>query len=242
MTSVFPMNLENGQTMRILHLTCSPRGQISESCRLSRKIIDFLLDREPTAIVVDRVIGGGALPIDASYATALMQRSPADASPAGSMAESEALIQELESADVLVIGTPMHNFTVPSALKAWIDHVVRVGRTFNPTSEGKVGTLADRPVFVAVSSGSRFSGDRARQPDFLTPYLRAILATIGLRDLTFFTVEGSSLGPDVLAEARARADRALQQYFSSFCPRSIGNTLRPPSPAPLVPLPASPGL
>ena len=229
--------------MRILHLTCSPRGQISESCRLSRKIIDFLRDREPSAIVVDRVIGSDALPpIDASYATALMQRSPADASPAGSMARSEALIRELESADVLVIGTPMHNFTVPSALKAWIDHVVRVGRTFNPTPEGKVGTLTDRPVFVAVSSGSRFSGDRARQPDFLTPYLRAILATIGLRDLTFFTVEGSSLGPDVLAEARARADRALQQYFSSFCPRSIGNTLRPPSPAPLVPLPASPGL
>jgi FMN-dependent NADH-azoreductase len=55
-----------------------------------------------------------------------------------------------------VIGTPMHNFTVPSALKAWIDHIVRVRRTFNVTPAGKVAMLRDRPVFIAVSSGGRF--------------------------------------------------------------------------------------
>ena len=109
------------------------------------------------------------------------------------MSRSEELIQELESSDFVVIGTPMHNFTVPSALKAWIDHIVRVRRTFNVTTEGKVGTLRDRPVFVAVSSGGRFSGERARQPDFLTPYLKAILGTIGLHDLTFFSVRRNRL-------------------------------------------------
>ena len=137
------------------------------------------------------------------------------------MALSEELIQELESSDFVVIGTPMHNFTVPSALKAWIDHIVRVRRTFNVTPEGKVGMLRDRPVFVAVSSGGRFSGERARQPDFLTPYLKAILGTIGLHDLTFFSVQGTASGPDAVAEARTKTDQALQEYFSSFCPPSI---------------------
>ena len=134
------------------------------------------------------------------------------------MSRSEELIQELESSDFVVIGTPVHNFTVPSALKAWIDHVVRIRRTFNKTGDGYAGMLRDRPVFVAVSSGGRYSGERARQPDFLTPYLRAILGIIGLHDLTFFSVEGSSLGPDAVAEAGTRTDQALKAYFSSFRP------------------------
>ena len=132
------------------------------------------------------------------------------------MSRSEELIQELERSDYVVIGTPMHNFTVPSALKAWIDHVVRVRRTFNSTKEGYVGRLRDRPVFVAVSSGGRYSGERARQPDFLTPYLRAILGIIGLHDLTVFAIEGSALGPDALVEARIRADQAIEDHFRSF--------------------------
>ena len=212
-----------GRVIKILHVACSPRGQASESYRIARKIIGYLRKVEPAAIVIDRVIGGGAIShIDESYATALgaTQQSPAELFPKGSMSQSEELIAELESSDFVVIGTPMHNFTVPSALKAWIDHVVRVRRTFNVTPDGKVGALHDRPVFVAVSSGGRYSGKHARQPDFLTPYLKAILGTIGLHDLTFFSVEGSALAPDALAEARAKTDRALQEHFSSFRPSS----------------------
>jgi FMN-dependent NADH-azoreductase len=207
--------------MKILHVSCSPRGQAAESHRLSQKIIGFLLKSAPTATLINRVVGGGALShVDENYAFALgaTQESPAEISQGGSLSQSEELIQELESSDVVVIGTPMHNFTVPSALKAWIDHIVRVRRTFNMTTEGKVGTLRDRPVFVAVSSGGRYSGERARQPDFLTPYLKAILGTIGLHDLTFFSVEGAAFGPDAVAEARTKTDQALQEYFSSFCP------------------------
>jgi FMN-dependent NADH-azoreductase len=117
----------------------------SESYRMSRKIIEFLLKRQPTAMLVNRVIGNGAIShIDESYATALgaTQRSFAEIFPEGSMSRSEELIQELESADFVVIGTPMHNFTVPSALKAWIDHIVRVRRTFDSTKEGYVGSYA----------------------------------------------------------------------------------------------------
>lgn len=203
--------------MKVLLLSCSPRGRASESYRLARKIIDFVLERAPAATLVERVVGGGAIAhIDGNYATALgsAQKSGAETSQQGSFLLSEELVQELESADTVVIGTPMHNFTVPSALKAWIDHIVRVRRTFDVSTEGKTGKLRDRPVFVAVSSGGRYSGEHARQPDFLTPYLKAVLGTIGLHDLTFFSVEGTSSTPAGVDEARARADRALQEYFS----------------------------
>lgn len=205
--------------MKILHISCSPRGQAAESYRLAQKIIGYLLKAEPGAILVNREIGGGALAhVDENYATALgaTQQVSVEISQAGSLSTSEELIQELESADYVVIGTPMHNFTVPSALKAWIDHIVRIRRTFDTTAEGKVGTLRDRPVFIAISSGGRYSGQNAYQPDFLTPYLKAILATIGLHDLTFFSVEGTASGPDAVAEARANTDHVLQAYFSSY--------------------------
>jgi FMN-dependent NADH-azoreductase len=201
----------------ILHVSCSPRGEASESYRLSRNIIGYLRRLHPEATVVDRVIGGvGLPPIDEDYAVS--QQSAADVSGEGSMAVSEELVQELERSDVVVISTPMHNLTLPAALKAWIDHVVRARRTFNMTPAGKVGALRDRPVFVAIASGGRFSGERARQPDFLTPYLRTILASVGLRDLTFFSVQGTGAGPDAVAEARARTDEALYAHFMCVAP------------------------
>ncbi|TCL71457.1 NAD(P)H-dependent oxidoreductase [Rhizobium sp. BK251] len=201
---------------KILHVSCSPRGQAAESYRLSQKIIASLLAKHPDTTVINRTVGGGAIPhLDEDYA--ISQSSSEDVSRKGSMAQSEELIRELESADFVVISTPMHNLTVPSALKAWIDHVVRARRTFNVTAAGKVGTLRDRPIFVAISSGGRFSGERARQPDFLTPYLKAILGTIGLHDLTFFSVQGTGAGPAAVAETRARTDQELRAHFSMLC-------------------------
>jgi FMN-dependent NADH-azoreductase len=203
--------------MKILHVSCSPRGQASESYRLSQNIIEFLLKRKPTAVLINKVVASGAIPpVDEDYAVS--QQSTADISQKGSASVSEELIREPESADLVVIGTLEHNFTVPSTLKGWINHVVRVRRTFNVTPRGKVGLLRDRPVFVAVSSGGRYSGERARQSDFLTPYLKAVLGIIGLHDLTFFSVQGTAFGPDAAAEARTQQDQAPQEYFSSFGP------------------------
>jgi FMN-dependent NADH-azoreductase len=201
-------------TMNILYISCSPREEAAESSRLAQKIIGFLLEKEPRTVLVNRVLGDGIIShVDEDYAVS--QVSSADLSREGSFAQSDALLQELDSADIVVIGTPMHNLTVPSVLKAWIDHIVRVRRTFNVTPAGKVGLLRDRPVFVAVASGGRFSGERARQPDFLTPYLKAVLGTVGLHDLTFFSVQGTAARPDTVAESRAETDQALQAYFAS---------------------------
>ena len=202
---------------KILRVSFSPRGQVSESHRLSQKIVDYLLEKDPQAKVVDLDLGNGSMShVDSSYANS--QGGPVDVTLEGSMAHSEELISELESADFVIISTPMHNLTMPSALKAWIDHIVRVRRTFNITTAGKVGTLRDRPVFIAIASGGRFSGERPNQPDFLTLYLRVILGMIGLQDLTFFSVQGTGSAPEALAETRARTDQELQAYFSTFCP------------------------
>jgi FMN-dependent NADH-azoreductase len=203
----------------ILHITCSPVGPRSESYRLSERIIDLLLKRQPTATITHRSLGAGTIPhIDAEYAAALgaPEASPAEKRLEGSFSLSEELVQELENADYVVIGTPMHNFTVPSTLKAWIDHVARVRRTFTIGRQGKTALVRDRPVFVAVASGGRFSGVPGHQPDFLTPYLVTILGMIGLRDITFFSVEGTARGPEAVADTRARTERELETHFSSL--------------------------
>jgi FMN-dependent NADH-azoreductase len=207
--------------MKILHVSCSPRGSASESHRLSLKIIQHLLLKHPSAQVVCRRVSDDAIShIDEDLAVSMHSRT--DAPQHGSAARSNALIHELDRADIVVIGTPMHNFTVPSALKAWIDHVVRVRRTFNVTPQGKVGTLRDRPVFVAVSSGGRFSGESARQPDFLTPYLKAVFGIVGLHNLTFFSLQGTVLSEEAVAEARNKTHEAIEEYFSTYRVRQSG--------------------
>lgn len=169
---------------KILHITASARGEESVSYRLSLQVVAQLSEQYPAVRVVRRDLSAEPLPhVDGLYANTLARKEGGAAHAQGraSLAWSDLLIEELKAADALVIATPMHNFTVPSSLKAWLDHVVRIGVTFNSTSEGKIGTLADRPVYIAISR----SGARERQPDFLEPYLRAILPTIGLKDLRF---------------------------------------------------------
>ncbi len=206
--------------MNILHLSFSSRGSASESRGLAARILTHLLAIHPQATVVERMLGDEPLPhIDANYALA-QHSATAEVGDQGSIARSDEAIAELRSADVVVIGTPMHNLTVPSSFKAWLDHVVRARKTFDVTSQGKKGLLRDRPVLVAVSSGGRFSGDRARQPDFLTPYLSELLRMIGLRDVHFFSVEGTGGAKDSVARAREEAGQELDRFFESFSKRS----------------------
>lgn len=190
---------------KILHLTCSPRGVASQSYLFSARIVERLLACHPQAHVMQRDLWAQPLPhVDEDYGHALAgsrQFGPEAFARPGTLAQSEALIVELESADAVVIGTPMHNYTVPSVLKAWIDHVLRIHRTFVPTPEGKRGLLADRPVHVAVASGGGYAGKQPRQPDFLTPYLEAVFGTIGLKTLHFYPLQRMVMGDDVVAGA-----------------------------------------
>jgi len=186
--------------MNILHIDCSPRPQ-SHSRRLSAAIVTKLLALAPGARISRRDLGLEPIPHTRSDYAAVLA-SPA-ALAAGSTGEamrlSEQLIHEIEASDIVVIGTPMNNFTVPSVLKAWIDQILRVGRTIRPTPAGKVGMLRDRPVFVGIASGGVFAGEHANQPDFLTPYLSAALGCIGLKTVHFLPLQATAF----IDEARA---------------------------------------
>lgn len=192
--------------MNILHIDCSPRRE-SHSRQLSAAIVKRLLAVAPDASVSRRDLATVPLPHVASdYATALSSPATLAAPPRGSLNFSEMLIQEVEVADAIVLGTPMYNLTVPSVLKAWIDRILRAGRTFKSTPAGKVGMLRDRPVFIGIASGGVFTGDRANQPDFLTPYLSVVLGTIGLKTLQFFAVQATAfLDQDQAVSAREAA-------------------------------------
>jgi FMN-dependent NADH-azoreductase len=199
----------------ILHLRCSPRGADAFSSRMAREVVERLRHRDPTAEIVFRDLSAYPPPlIDAAFSAAILG-PPGEVPPA--LVASEALIRELEAADALVIATPMHNYCVPAVLKAWVDQIVRIHRTFASTPGGKVGKLHDRPAWLVVASGGWFTGPgpsgAPAQPDFLTPYVRAVLSTIGILDLHVLTLEGVTRGADIveaaLARARAALDRAL---------------------------------
>lgn len=196
----------------ILRISVSPRGTAAFSRIASDHVVEMLLgrspgaevpgERAPGARIIERDLAATPPPlVDAAFSAAILARDHA----APALAVSEALIAELEAADTLVIATPMHNYTVPAVLKAWLDQIVRIERTFRSTPAGKVGLLADRPVYVVVASGGWFTDAAPAgvpvQPDFLTPYLRAVLGTIGLRDLRFIPLEGMARGPEAVARA-----------------------------------------
>jgi len=196
--------------MKILHIDCSPR-LVSHSRRMSAAIVEAVRDRRPGAEVIRRDLGSEPLPHATSdYANTLSSPTTLAAPVAGSLELSETLIQELEAASAVVIGTPMHNLTVPSALKAWIDQIMRAGRTFTTTRAGKEGLLSDRPVFVAIASGGTFQRERSWQPDFLTPYLTAIFNSIGIHSVQFFALQATAfLDKDSAPAAQAKVLAAL---------------------------------
>jgi FMN-dependent NADH-azoreductase len=196
--------------MNILHIDCSPRPG-SHSRQLSAAIVKMLLEVAPGASIRRRDFAAAPLPhASPDYATALSSPATLAARSRGALELSDALIQEVEAADVIVIGTPMNNLTVPSVLKAWIDQILRAGRTFMSTPAGKVGMLRDRPVFIGIASGGVFTGDRANQPDFLTPYLSVVLGSIGLKTRQFLSVQATAfLDRDQATLARDKALAAI---------------------------------
>jgi FMN-dependent NADH-azoreductase len=208
--------------MNILHIDFSPRPE-SHSRQLSTAIVNKLLQVAPDASVSRRDFGAAPLPhAAADYAAVLSSPVTLAAPPAGVLDFSEALIQEVEAADAIVIGTPMYNLTVPSAFKAWIDQILRAGRTFKSTPAGKVGMLRDRPVFIGIASGGVFSGERATQPDFLTPYLSVVLDSIGLKALQFFPLQATAfLDQDQAVSAREKAIAAIDLTVFGELPCTI---------------------
>ncbi|MEW6339489.1 MAG: NAD(P)H-dependent oxidoreductase [Pseudomonadota bacterium] len=194
----------------LLHISVSARGEASHSRRVGRQLIAELQRAHDGPLrVTERDLAAlpPAYPDRSFVEAALMPPAQRGAAQAEALAFSEALIAELEGADALVIDTPMHNFTVPAALKAWIDQVVRIGRTFVSTREGKVGLLQDRPVFLVIACGGAVPepATPTGQIDFLTPYLRYVLETIGLRSISVLRMTSLARGDAEIAQADAHA-------------------------------------
>jgi FMN-dependent NADH-azoreductase len=109
------------------------------------------------------------------------------------LAVSEALIAELQQADEYVFGVPMHNFSIPSTLKLWIDQVVRAGRTFSYSSSGPAGLLTGKKATLLIASGGIYDhGTALASLNFVTPYLRTVFGFIGITDLTVIAAEGTA--------------------------------------------------
>jgi FMN-dependent NADH-azoreductase len=191
----------------ILQILVSPRPH-SFSNRIARDVTARLVALYPRAEIIARDLAAAPPPHpEFDLYEAILTPTVGDDDPRYAL--SERLIGELEAADFVVIGTPMNNFSVPSTLKAWVDHIVRIRRTFRSTPEGKIGTLRDRPVFVVTAHGGPMSG--GYQPDFLTPYLRVIFETIGIRQVEFFCADGLSRGPEAVARALDQAKGWLDE-------------------------------
>ena len=129
---------------------------------------------------------------------------------------SEKLVSQFLAADVVVIGAPMYNFTIPSQLKAWIDRVAQAGRTFAYTEQGPKGLAGGKTVIVALTRGGIYSNSEAGQAtEHQESYLRAIMGFFGITDVRFVYAEGVAMGPDAKSKALATAQEHIGQHANS---------------------------
>ncbi len=129
---------------------------------------------------------------------------------------SDTLIAELESADILVISTPMYNFAVPAALKAWIDQIMRINRTFAYENGEFSGLLKGKRAYVAYSYGAGGYGEGGplQSFDFMRPYLTMILNFIGIEEVTSFAVEATTADPATVDAAMVAAIAGIERHFA----------------------------
>ena len=201
----------------ILLIESSPRGSDSYSYQAARSLVNELQVRNPGAQVVVRDLAQNPPPHVGRAFISGMHTPPEQRNPeqVNAVALSDALIDEVFAADTIVIAVPMHNFAPPSTFKAWIDHVVRAGRTFSYGAKGPEGFLRDKHAIIVLASGGVYSNAQMKPFDFTEPYLRTVLGFIGITDVDVVRVEGvanSAIGPEkALASATASSKQILAQ-------------------------------
>jgi len=196
--------------MKILHIDSSILGQYSVSRTLTSEIVARQLALHPGAEVVYRDLASNtALHLSGAHLAVFQGAAVTDPALGADLATGGAYLDDLFAADVIVIGAPMYNFSVPSQLKGWIDRVVVAGKSFQYGANGPEGLLPKgKKVFIASSRGGVYTGDSpAAIFDHHETYLKGVLSFIGLTDITVVRAEGLNLGPDAkdasIAGARA---------------------------------------
>jgi FMN-dependent NADH-azoreductase len=198
---------------RILRIDASSRRDEAHSRELANLFLSRWLAREPDAEIMQRDLAEAPVPHIASE-TIQGYYTPAEQMTAAlktATALSDRLIAELVDADVLLIATPMYNFSVPSALKAWIDQIVRIGRTFSYDGKDFAGLLPGKRAFVMVAygAGGYLDGGPFAAADFVQPYLRFLLGFLGISDVTFVAIEQTTADAATIAAGRAEAAKQI---------------------------------
>jgi FMN-dependent NADH-azoreductase len=179
----------------LLKLDSSPMGERSISRTLTDKFANTWLNTHPGGRVISRDLTTLNLPvIDGRWiGAAYTPESSRTSEQSQALASSDSLIQDLQQADEYVFGVPMHNFSIPSTLKLWIDQVVRAGKTFSYGASGPKGLLSGKKATLLLAAGGVYApGTAMASFDFVTPYLRTVLTFIGVSDITVITADGAS--------------------------------------------------
>lgn len=200
--------------MKTLVILSSILGDRSHSKQLADHLVARVKQAEPAAVITTRDIGAAPLPyFDGATAGALF--TPADARTLEQqriVELSDTLVAELKEADRIVFAVPVYNFNLPAQFKSYLDYVARAGVTFRYTPEGvPEGLVKGKQVFVLTARGGKAEGTPS---DTMTPYLRQMLAFLGMTDVTFIAAEGMAMGETAALEgvalARERIDALLQ--------------------------------
>jgi len=197
--------------MKLLRIDSSARRN-SVSRQLTQRFVESWKQENPAGEVIERDLASTPLPLITDEWTLALHTDPAKRTPAQqeSLAASDLLVEELLAADTIVIGAPMHNFTISALLKAWIDQIVRFGRTVAWGAKGPEGLLKGKRVVVITSRGGSFRpGTPTAAYDYQEPYLRHIFGFIGLTSVTFIHAENQKPG-DLAEPSRAAAIAQLQ--------------------------------
>ncbi len=201
----------------LLQLDASPL-ETSISRELAREFVTTWKTAHPGGIVIYRDLAA-LTPAPITQAWVHAAYTPTDARTADQnalLAPSEDLIRELESADEIVIGVPMHNFSIPATLKLWVDQIVRRGRTFSYGADGPKGLLQGRKATLLVASGGVYSpGSPAAAMNFVDPYMKAVLGFIGIVDVQTIAVGGAAQLMSGAIDRSTLLGPALEQIRSS---------------------------
>jgi FMN-dependent NADH-azoreductase len=195
--------------MNILIVSSSANGDASVSSQLAGRFVDSVREANPDAAITIRDVGANPLPHLTHETVAAIKGEPATTAELEARALSDALVAELQAADLILIASPMYNFGISSTLKSWFDHVARAGLTFRYTSEGPEGLLKGKKTVVILSRAGFYSEGPGSAMDGQEPYLRAMLGFVGLDDVTWIRAEKLAFGPEAAAQAIEEAAAAL---------------------------------
>ena len=195
--------------MNILVVSSSANGDASVSNGLVGRFVDSVRETNPAAHVVLRDVGANPLPHLTQETVAAIKGEPKTPAELEARALSDALVEELQQADLILIASPMYNFGISSTLKAWFDHVLRAGLTFRYTEAGPEGLLKGKKAVVIESRAGFYSEGAGAAMDGQEPHIRTMLGFIGLDDVTWIRAEKLAFGPEAATQAIEEAAEAL---------------------------------